>query len=115
MRTNNPFVLGLGKHVHHALVTLSPIRFGHAMHQADIEIVDPKLPAKAVQISSCSRRIARLRLTHHRNFVPRHMLQRLRDMRMAAIRIRRVKETQPVIVAVQQQVRESLDPKRSLV
>ena len=45
----------------------------------------------------------------------RHVLQRLGHVGMAAVGIRRVKESQAVLVAVEKQVGEPLDAERGLV
>jgi len=85
------------------------------MHQANVEIVDSKFTAEAIEISPRSRRIACPSFSQHSDFVAGHVFKRLGDMRMAAISIGRINETQPMIVAIEQQIRESLHPKRGLI
>src|SRR5580700_11605610 len=115
MRPNNPLLLRLREHVHHSSKTLRPIGFGDAMHQADIEIIDSQFAPKAVKVSARTRGIAPPGLCQDCDFISRHVLKRLGYMRMASIRISGVEESQPVIVAVEQKIGESLHAERGLV
>src|SRR5580698_10404784 len=115
MRANDPFFLRLRKHVHHASEALRPIAFSQTMHQADVDVVDAELAPEAVKILPRRLRSARKSLGQHRNLVARHMLQRLDNMRMTPISIRRIKKSQPVIVAIQQEIRQPLHAQRGLI
>ena len=115
MRANHAFLLRFGQHIHGRLKTRGPIRFRHAMHQADVKIIRVEFAAKAVQVRAHFRSRARPGFRHHGDFAAIHVLQRVRHMRMAAVGIRGVEKTQSVVVPVLQQARQSLKAQRGLI
>ena len=115
MRADHSFLLGFREHVHDALVALGPVAFSQAVHEQDVDIVDAKLFAESVNIGTHACRISCPRFRKHGDFVPLHVLERLRYVRMAAVGIRSVEETQAFVVTVQQEIGEALHAQRSLV
>ena len=85
------------------------------MHQADVEVVGAEFAAEAVEIGAHGGGVARPGFGEDSDFVARHMLQRLGDVRMASIGVRSIEEAQPVVVAIEQQIGESFDAKRGLM
>ena len=105
MSADGSLLFCLGEHIHHALETLGPIALGDAVHEADIEIVGAEFAAEAVEIGAGCSSIARPGLGQHGNFVARHVFERLGHVRMASVGISCIEEAQPVIVAVEEQIR----------
>ena len=77
--------------------------------------VEAPTAEEAVKIGARRSRIACPGLRQHRNFVALHVLERLSDVSMAAVRIGRIKESQPVIVPIEKQIGESFNTERSLI
>src|SRR3954468_3527960 len=109
MSADSALLLGFGEHVHHTFILLSPICFGEAMHEAYIDIVGAEFAAEAIKIFASSFSVPRPGFCKHRHFIPRHVLERFRDMGVTPIGIGSVKKAQPLIVAVQQESREAID------
>ena len=101
MCANGPLLFGFGEHVHYALVALGPVAFGQAVHQDDVKVIGPQFFTEPVEIGAHFRWIARPRFRQHCDFVTRNMLERLRNMRMASIRVGRVEEAEPVVIAIE--------------
>ena len=108
-------LFGLGEHIHHGLEAFSPIAFREAMHQADVNVVGSELFAKALEIGASRGGVACPGFCEHGNFVPGHVFQGLGYVRMAAVGIRAIKESQAVVVTVQKQVGQPLNAQRRLV
>src|SRR5215472_19301761 len=100
MRSNNSLLLRFGEHIHGSLETFRPVGLGQAVHQADVDVIGVQFAAEALEISPRRGGIARPCLRQNRHFVPWHVLQRLRDMWMAAVRIGAVKESQALVISV---------------
>ncbi len=108
-------ILGLGDHVHYTFVALGPVTFGEAVHQEDVDVINAKLFAEAVEVGTHAHGIARPGFRQHSGFVSRDVLQCLCHVGMTSIGISSVKEAQAVVIAIQQQVRKALDSERGLV
>src|SRR3954471_17580139 len=115
MCANNSLLLGFREHVHHAFVAIGPVSLGKAVHQDDVEVVSAEFLTEAIKIGAHLSRVARPGFGEHRDFVPRNVLERLGNVRMASIRVGGVEEAESVVVSVAQQVREALNPKCGLM
>ena len=115
MRSDDSFLLGLRKHTHHALVALGPIAFREAVHQEDVDVINAKLFAEAVEVSPHSGRVPRPGFREHGGFVSRHVLQGFCHVGMTSVRIGGVKKMQTVVVAIQQHVGKALDSEGGLM
>ena len=92
MGSNNSFLLGFGEHIHGSAEVIGPVRFRHAMHETDIEIVRPEFFAKAIEIGPHAIGVACPGLGQDRYFVPRHMLERFSNVRMASVGVSGIEE-----------------------
>src|SRR5207253_2031147 len=82
---------------------------------ADVQIIGSQFPPEAVEISTSFGWIARPGLGEHRNFVARYVLEGLRHMGMAAVGVGGVKKSQAVVVAVEEQIGQTLHAQSSLM
>src|SRR5437660_11127004 len=107
MSANDALFFGFGKHIHDALVTLDPIAFGEAVHKAYVDIVSAKFASETVEVGASGGGVARPRFGEPGDSIARDMLERIGNVRLAAVRIGRVKEAQAGVVANEQQVGEA--------
>src|SRR5690348_8260725 len=114
MRTDDSFLLGLGEHIHHAFVALGPVALTDAVHKKDVNVINAKLFAEAVEISTHAGGIARPRFRQHGGFVSRHVLKSLSHVGMTSVGISSVEKAEAVVVAIQQHVRKTLHAKSGL-
>ncbi len=112
---NDAFFLGFGEDIHHAFEALGPVTFGEAVHEADIDMIGAELAAEAIEIGTSGGGIARPSFGKDGDFVARNVFESFGDVRVAAVGIGRVKETQAVVVAVEEQVREPLKAESGLM
>ena len=115
MSADDSFLFGFGQDIHRAFVTVGPVAFGDAVHQADVEVVGAEFAAEAVEIGVHGGGVARPGFGEDSDFVARHMLQCLGHVRMASIGVRSVEEVKPVVIPIEQQIGESLDAERGLM
>ena len=115
MSADDALFFGFGENIHDAFVALGPIAFGEAMHQTDIDVVSAKFAAEALEIGAGSGGVASPGLGEDGDFVAGDAFEGFRDMRVAAVRISGVKEAQAMVVAVEEQVRETLDAEGGLM
>jgi len=115
MGADNAFFLGFGENVHDALEAVSPIAFGEAVHEADVDVIGAKLAAEAVEIGPSGGGVACPSFGEDGDFIARDMFEGLGDMRVAAVGISRVEEAQAVVVTIEQQVRETLEAEGGLM
>src|SRR2546428_12333002 len=94
MSANDALFFGFGKHIHDALVTLDPIAFGEAVHKAYVDIVSAKFASETVEVGASGGGVARPRFGEHGDSIARDMLERIGNVRMAAVRIGRVKRSE---------------------
>src|SRR5438270_2676166 len=113
--SDDAFFFRLREHVHYAAKARSPVALCQAVHEADVEIVGIQLAAEAVEIGTRRLRIACPGLCHYRDLVPRNMAKRISHVRVTPVGIRSVQEAQAMIVAIQQELGESLNSQRALV
>jgi len=114
MGADNAFFLGFGENVHDALEAVSPIAFGEAVHQADIDVIGAKLAAEAVEICA-SGGVACPSFGEDGDFMAGDMLEGFGDVQVAAVGIGGVEEAQAVVVAIEEQVRETLESEGGLM
>ena len=115
MRADDPFLLGLGENVHDSPVALGPVAFSQAVHEADVDVVGAQFLAKTIEIGAGFGWIAGPGLGQDRDLVARKMFERLGHMGMAAVGVGSVEESQAVIVAVEQEIGQTLHAQRGLV
>src|SRR5260370_32018501 len=115
MGADNAFCLGFGENVHDALEAVSPIAFGDAVHEADVDVIGAKLAAEAVEIGPSGGGVACPSFGEDGDFIARDMFEGLGDMRVAAVGISRGEEAQAVVVTIEQQVRETLEAEGGLM
>src|SRR5579859_2132108 len=100
---DDSLLLGFGEYVHDTAIAVGPIGFGDAVHQADVEIIGAEFAAEAIEIGAGGSGIARPGFREHRDFVARHVLERLGYVRMASVGVGGVEETEAVVVSVAQE------------
>src|SRR5262252_1876481 len=105
VRADDSFLLGLRENIHHSAKTLGPIAFCHAMNETDVNVVRSELAPETIEISARAVGIARECLGENGNLVARHVLECFGYMRMAAIGVGGVEESQTTVVTVQQEIR----------
>src|SRR5260370_18864261 len=115
MGADDAFFLGFGENVHDALEAVSPIAFGEAVHEADVDVIGAKLAAETVEICASRGGVACPSFGEDGDFIAGDMFEGFRDMRVAAVRIGGVEEAQAVVVAVEEQVRQTLEAEGGLM
>ena len=76
------------------------------------------MPSSLRKRSRSARALAASRdkvLREHRDFVARHVLESLGDVRMASVGVGGVEEAQAVIVSIEQKIGEAFDAERGLM
>ena len=103
------------KNVHHSTIALRPVALRQAMHKANVQIVGAKLFAsQVVRARAVFGSRAHVFVSTH-NLVARNLLQRFSHMRMTPICIRRIEESQAVVISIQKQPGKALEPELRLV
>ena len=100
MSADDAFLLGIRKHIHHAAIAFGPVPFREAVHQADVDLISPQLPAKTIEVGAGSGGVARPGLGKNGDLIARDMFQSFGHMGMAAVGVSGVKESQALIVAI---------------
>jgi hypothetical protein len=93
----------------HPCARMIPFSVCQTVHQDDIQILRPQFFPKPIEIGFHLGWITRPRFRHHRHFFARNMLQCIRGVRMAAVRIGEVEKSQPIVVSVLQKSRQTGD------
>src|SRR5260370_4536792 len=79
------------------------------MHEEHVDIIGAELTPETIEIGAGGGGVARPSLREDGDLVAGDVLKGFGDVRVAAIRIGGVEETQAVVVAVEEQVGETFD------
>src|SRR4029077_7575728 len=97
------------------LVAAGPIALGEAMHEADVDVISAELAAKTLKIGTRGGGVAGPGFGEDGDLVARNVFEGFRDVRVAAIAIGGIEETQTVIVAIEKQFGKALDAESGLM
>ena len=98
MGADGALVLGFGEDVHYAAVTGGPVVFGDAVDENDVDVVDAKFAAEAVEVAAEAGGVTVVGLGHDDDFVARELLEGGGDVGMAAVGVGGVEEAEAVFV-----------------
>jgi hypothetical protein len=114
--SNNALLLGFGEDVHDTAIPRSPVPLGDAVDEDNVDMVDAQLSPETVKVGTDAGRISSVGLGEDGDLVARELLQGCGDVRMAAIRVRRIEEAQTIFVeAVEEKVGERRGAQPGLV
>src|SRR5271167_593774 len=103
--SNDALLLGLGQHVHDTAIACRPISFGDAVYEDNVDIVDPEFSPVTVKVGADTSGITSVGLGEDGHFIAGELLQGRSNVRMTAIGVCRIEETETIFVeAIEQQV-----------
>jgi len=104
---DDAFFLGFGEDVHDGAIAGGPVRLGDAMDEDNVEVVDSKLAAEAVEVGADAGWIAGVGFGEDGNSVARELFDGSGDEGVRAVGVGGVEEAEAVgVIAVEQEAGE---------
>ena len=107
MRAHDASFTSFGDDGHGALFALRPVGVHHAVQKQDVDVVGSQLAAEAVEIGAHFLFGGGACLGEDRDFVARHALESLFDVRVSAVLIGGIPESYAIIVGGMEKIGEA--------